>query len=114
MAALTTAIAAGSLALGAAGAASQRNASKKALKQQEKEYEQGLTEAKEAAKLKPLRISDPRIKLGAGDGKTREKLPTTERGTKSDNPRTPKNPTLGGLALPGLFGLTTSKLGLFK
>lgn len=68
MAALTTMIAAGSLALGAVGSAVQYKQQKDAEDRARREAERQKEEAREAAALKDQQAQDPRLKIGSGDG----------------------------------------------
>lgn len=80
MAAITTMIAAGSLALGAASAAVQYNQQKGAQKKAQRRADQQKTEAIEAAKLKGIETSEARVQVGATDANENAVTATADKG----------------------------------
>ncbi len=103
MAAVSTLIAAGSLALGAVGAATQYNAQKSAQKKAQRRSDAQETEAREAAKLKGQETQDARVQVGATDRTEGATSPTEAKGKSK---RKKKSDTLGTALAP-----TASSIG---
>lgn len=80
MAAISTLIAAGSLALGATGAAAQYNKQKQTERAARNNAEQAEIEAREAAKLKGMDTPDARVQVGATDANASSTISTDEKG----------------------------------
>lgn len=98
MPAISTILAAGSLALGAAGAVNAYNQQKKARKQAEAAEAAQKTEAQEAAKLKGPDVPDARIQIGAA---SRRKAKSTASGSeKGTSRRKNKSGTFGTALAP--------------
>lgn len=93
MAALTTLVVAGGLALGAASVVAQTSAQKKAEKRAAAEAAQAKVEATEAGKLRAPEQSDPKIRIG-----TEDPSKSTKRKRSSDRPVRKSNNTPGGIS----------------
>lgn len=83
MAAISTAIAAGSLALGAASAIGARRSNKRMERTARKNAKRQEDRAREAAKLKGMSYQDPRLKMGAPGTDDEREREARRKGTAS-------------------------------
>lgn len=107
MAALSTLLSVGSLAIGAYGSNQQAQAQKRARRDARKDAKRAEAKAREAARLKSKVKQDPRIKIGAtdADADARARAAASAGTSRKDSTRVDKNRTFGSASASRVGGL---------